>query len=99
MNPSAVHGAYGPVPWSPDGTRLALKTASEIQILDAGGRIISALSPPGLDGPSDSLDQALDWSPDGQSLVYETANGLKILTVATGKAKSLVEGSQPDWTR
>lgn len=99
MNPITVLEAYGPVSWSPDGARLALKTGSEIQILDASGRILSSLSTPGLDGSSDFLDQTLDWSPDGQSLVYEAVSGLMIFRIATEEARVLVEGSQPDWAQ
>lgn len=85
----------GPVAWSRDGTRVALRIGNAMQILDTSGEPVANLVASAKS--SGFLDQTVAWSPDGREIAYDTNDGVSALDLSTGTSRVIGEGSQPDW--
>jgi dipeptidyl aminopeptidase/acylaminoacyl peptidase len=79
---SVIDGATGQVRWSPDGSRLAVRTATGTRIVSADGSTKLELASGGPDATYNPR-----WSPDGRYLGLATydAGGRRIYDAASGQ--------------
>jgi len=88
--PLTFHTEYDREPaWSPDGTRLAFRSESQIHVMNADGT--------GLRPVAQGMNPA--WSPDGSKLAYDTGIGVFILDLdGTGDRTYITTGVEPAWS-
>lgn len=98
----AQDAGFGPVEWSPDGSRIAFSKCD----YDPEGRCYSNLAVIRSDGADERVlaapgSQSVSWSPDGSSLVYANGYDLYVLDVSSGTSTDLTPGpgggGSPDW--
>lgn len=65
--------------WSPAGDRIAFISGEQVQIMDASGQNVRALTAMG-----QFYAGGLDWSADGQWIVVRGAKALELINVVTG---------------
>ncbi|MEA2434860.1 MAG: TolB protein [Actinomycetota bacterium] len=93
--------AWGPVKWSPDGSRIAFGCADQVCIMRRDGTHIHKVTSKGHNGSA-------DWSPDGTRLVFVHYNrrnagpdaGLRILRLRDKRIRRLTTdgGFDPAWS-
>ena len=75
--------------WSPDGTRVAFVSASEISVMDADGSGVTRLT------HDDEPDAAPAWSPDGTRLAFAHGAGAPQIVVIDAKGGNRAEVTRP----
>lgn len=92
--------AFRPV-WSPDGSRIAFESASDVWVMDAdGGNMVNVTDSPGLD------EWYPSWSPDGSRIAYSSNESLWVMDADGANAVMLAvrhahggEGWSPDGSK
>ena len=94
--------------WSPDGTKIAFRSAihtsggdrDRIFIVNLDGTGLRQLTPESTDPNLNIFDEAPSWSPDGSRLLFQRSAELTFINVdGTGLVSTGVIGDNPSWSR
>jgi Tol biopolymer transport system component len=94
--------------WSPDGTKLAFRSAihtsggdrDRIFIVNRDGTGLRQLTPESTDPNLNIFDEAPSWSPDGSRLLFQRSAELSFINAdGTGLVSTGVIGDNPSWSR